>query len=272
VLKVAQSSTEAVPSTPGKTILVVDDEPDLAATLAEVLAGDGHHVEVAAHGAIALEMLERRPYDLIVGDTKMPVLDGERFYGELERRFPRLARRILFLTGDVLNREKREFFERTGAPYILKPFDVHQVRQTVRRMLAEDEKAGFKILVIDDDPLVLKTLVELLQVHGHSVLAAPGGPQGLALAHAERPELILLDYHMPEMNGLAVVERLKGDAATRSIPVVALTSGTADDANRLIRAGCIGFIPKPFEAGTLPGLITGFLRATVARDRRAASR
>lgn len=75
---------------------------------------------------------------------------------------------------------------------------------------------------------------------------------------------------MPEMDGLAVIEGLKGDAATRSIPVVAFTSGTAADANRLVKAGCIGFIPKPFEPGTIPALVAEFLRATVGRDRRVA--
>lgn len=122
-----------------------------------------------------------------------------------------------------------------------------------------------KLLIIDDDPLVLKTVTELLRAAGHSVLAAPGGHDGLAQAKAERPDLILLDYQMPEMNGLAVLERLKDDSATRGIPVVALTSGSAEDANRLIRAGCIGFIPKPFEAGSLPRLVGQFLNETVAR-------
>jgi len=267
VLAKPASATEAgAPEAPsrvtGKSILVVDDEPDLAATLAEVLAGDGHHVEVAAHGAEALEMLGRRHFDLIVGDTKMPVLDGEHFYAELERRFPPLARRIIFLTGDVLNREKREFFERTGVPYILKPFDLHQIRHMAARLLAEPVKPRYKILAIDDDAVVLRTLGDLLEAHGHLVMQARGGREGLTLARTEGPALILLDYNMPGMDGMAVVEQLKADEVTRAIPVVACTAGTAEDANRLIRAGCIGFIPKPFDAETLPRLITGFLRAT----------
>ena len=62
------------------------------------------------------------------------------------------------------------------------------------------------------------------------------------------------------------------DAATRNIPVVAFTSGTSADANRLVKAGCIGFIPKPFEPGTLPELVADFLKVTAARDRRVTPR
>ncbi len=127
----------------------------------------------------------------------------------------------------------------------------------------------FTILVIDDDPLVLGTLSELLAAHGHRVLKAANGRDGLELTRAERPDLVLVDYHMPEMDGLAVVGALKSETTTRAIPVVAFTSGSAAEANRLVRAGCIGFIPKPFEPGTLPDLVAQFLRATVARDRGA---
>ena len=117
---------------------------------------------------------------------------------------------------------------------------------------------------------MLSTFTELLRAHGYRVLEATSGRAGLEATRTARPDLILVDYHMPEMNGLAVVEALKGDAATRSVPVVAFTSGTAAEANRLVRAGCIGFIPKPFDPGTLPDLVAQFLRATVARDRRVA--
>ncbi len=129
--------------------------------------------------------------------------------------------------------------------------------------------APFTILVIDDDAVVLGTLTELLGAHGHRVLNAAKGRDGLELARAERPDLILVDYHMPELDGLAVVGALKSETTTRAIPVVAFTSGSAAEANRLVRAGCIGFIPKPFEPGTLPDLVAQFLRATVARGPRA---
>ena len=127
----------------------------------------------------------------------------------------------------------------------------------------------YTILVIDDDPLILEMLTELLAADGHRVLSASGGENGLTLARADHPDLILLDYHMPGMNGLAVILRLKAEAATKGIPVVALTSGTSQDANALSRAGCIGFIPKPFEPAGFLRVVAEFLNETVRRTRRA---
>jgi two-component system NtrC family sensor kinase len=116
-------------------VLVVDDERSVAEAVAEALEEDGHQTEIAGNGAEALDMLERDNYDLIVSDSKMPVLDGERFYAELEQRFPQLVRRVIFLTGDILSRDKREFLARTGAPFLTKPFDLDEVRHTVQRAL-----------------------------------------------------------------------------------------------------------------------------------------
>jgi CheY-like chemotaxis protein len=127
---------ESPPAIVAKRILVVDDEPDIAATVAEKLQGAGHRVEVVANGQVALEMLQRGGYDLILTDTKMPVLDGLEFYGQLERRFPQLRHRVIFVTGDVLDQDKRDFIAATGVPCLAKPFDLDEVLAVVQRILA----------------------------------------------------------------------------------------------------------------------------------------
>ena len=133
----APASVTASPRSNAKSLLVVEDEADVASILVEALARDGHHVEIACNGVEALEKLSNRTYDLVLSDTRMPVMDGESFYAEMRRRFPTLRSRIIFLTGDVLNNEKRAFLERVGAPCLSKPYDLIEVRALVHRMLSD---------------------------------------------------------------------------------------------------------------------------------------
>jgi CheY-like chemotaxis protein len=126
---------------------------------------------------------------------------------------------------------------------------------------------AYAILVIDDEQSIRETAGELLQKAGHTVLFASSGEEGLAVVQTILPHLILLDYYMPGMNGLQVVARLKANPATQRVPVVAFTAGSAEQANTLSRAGCVGFIPKPFTASELLTIVADILRETVGRSR-----
>ncbi len=120
-----------------RTVLIVDDDRDVAETLSDVLRLDGHHAEIVASGTVALEKLRDRRYDLILSDVRMPELDGPRFYAQLERRHPTFLRRVAFLTGDTLSPETRAFLERTGVPTMAKPFTLEQVRQVLQQTAHE---------------------------------------------------------------------------------------------------------------------------------------
>ena len=120
-----------------RTVLIVDDDRDVAETLSDVLRLDGHHAEIVASGTVALEKLRDRRYDLILSDVRMPELDGPRFYAQLERRHPTFLRRVAFLTGDTLSPETRAFLERTGVPTMAKPFTLEQVRQVLQQVAHE---------------------------------------------------------------------------------------------------------------------------------------
>jgi two-component system NtrC family sensor kinase len=124
----------ATDDAPGQ-VLVVDDEPEIRRMLAELLAAEGHVVEQAANGREALERLREKPCDLVISDLVMPGLDGPGLYEELRRRDPRMAQRLLFITGDTLSGAARSFLERTGRPAIEKPFVPAEVRAVVRAAL-----------------------------------------------------------------------------------------------------------------------------------------
>src|SRR5438874_8600428 len=105
-----------------------------------------------------------------------------------------------------------------------------------------------KVLVVEDNPANMTLSTFLLESVGHSVLKATDAENGLALARAEQPDLILMDIQLPGMDGLRATAQLKGDGATRDIPVIALTAlAMKGDEERIRAAGCDGYIAKPMR-------------------------
>ena len=103
-----------------------------------------------------------------------------------------------------------------------------------------------KVLIIEDNPASMSLAVLLLESTSHAVLIPTDAESGLALARDERPDLILMDIQLPGMDGLEATALLKQDAATRAIPVIALTAQVMKgDEERIRAAGCDGYIAKP---------------------------
>lgn len=105
-----------------------------------------------------------------------------------------------------------------------------------------------KILVVEDNPANLKLAIFLLQSAGHTVVSATDAEAGLTLARSEKPDLILMDIQLPGMDGLEAIVLLKKDAATKTVPVIALTAlAMKGDEERIRAVGCDGYIAKPIR-------------------------
>jgi two-component system NtrC family sensor kinase len=124
-------------SEPRRTILIVDDEPEIRDTLADILGHARHRVVTASSGRQALERMAAERYDVILTDIRMPDLDGRALYQEIERRWPRQAKRVVFITGDTLASALREFVSASGRPVIEKPFSPSDVRRVVAELATE---------------------------------------------------------------------------------------------------------------------------------------
>jgi two-component system cell cycle response regulator DivK len=105
-----------------------------------------------------------------------------------------------------------------------------------------------KVLIVEDNPANMSLAVFLLESAGHTVVRAADAETGLAIARDELPDLILMDIQLPGMDGLEAAAILKRDAATRAIPVIALTAlAMKGDEERILGAGCDGYIAKPMR-------------------------
>jgi two-component system NtrC family sensor kinase len=116
-------------------ILVVEDEPTVARLIADVLAEEGYSVESTLDSRAGLDLLRRKPFDLLVCDLHMPNLDGPSLYRELLRLGNPLAQRLVFVTADMLSPRTSEFLENCAVPCLAKPFLVDELKELVRDAL-----------------------------------------------------------------------------------------------------------------------------------------
>jgi two-component system cell cycle response regulator DivK len=120
--------------------------------------------------------------------------------------------------------------------------------------------AGERILLVEDNAQNRRLAQFLLTSHGYMVDEAGTGQEALVLAHRHRPDLILMDLRLPDLDGLAVTRALKADAETKQIPVVALTAFAMEgDRERALQAGCDGYITKPIDTRDLPVALRRYL-------------
>jgi two-component system cell cycle response regulator DivK len=105
-----------------------------------------------------------------------------------------------------------------------------------------------RVLIVEDNPSNMKLTVLLLEREGHEVIQATDAEEGVRLARAQLPKLILMDIQLPGMDGLTATRLLKSDAATRDIRIVALTAlAMSGDREKIEAAGCDGYIAKPIR-------------------------
>lgn len=122
-----------------------------------------------------------------------------------------------------------------------------------------------RILVVEDDPLILDLIAIILERAGHEVVRAPTAEEALALAGCRPPDLVLMDIALPGIDGFAATRILKSSPATHGVPVVALTAqAMRADAEEAARAGCDGFIAKPISTHEFLERVEEHLRRAVA--------
>jgi CheY-like chemotaxis protein len=126
---------------------------------------------------------------------------------------------------------------------------------------------GKKILIIEDNLLNLELATDLLEANGFVVSSAQTAEEGLRLAHELLPDLVLMDFSLPGMDGLTATKNLKADPATRHVAVVGLTANAMKgDEELAFAAGCDGYLTKPIDTRTFVAGVTRFIVAANLRQ------
>jgi len=224
--------------------LIVEDAPQARELLRIHVESAGYRVEIAQNGADALEMAKRLRPNVITLDLLLPVKDGWQVLKELKKH--PLCKHIPVIIVSIID-EKSLGFSLGAVDYFVKPVNREDLVRALDRVhivpRAGDRKPS--VLVIDDDRAATDLIQVILENEGYRVLKAYQGKDGVDLAVQERPELIILDLIMPETSGFNVAYQLKQMPATRSIPIIVLTSMDVDtDTQEQLSAYVSGLMSK----------------------------
>ena len=131
----------------------------------------------------------------------------------------------------------------------------------------------FKILYVEDNPQNMRLVRKILTAAGYEVIEATNGLSGIATAEREKPDLILMDVNLPDINGLEATTRLKAmEASIATIPVIALTANAMHgDRENCLAAGCDGYLAKPVMKNELLNTVAIFLKHPPASASAPAS-
>lgn len=268
-------------------ILVVDEQWTMRHSVAAALRDIGFsHVLLAVNGLEAIHILQAEPVAAVISDWAMSSLDGIALLRWIRSEPTRAGLPFVLVTAISDPERMRIAIEAGASEYLVKPYTVRDLAGKMQRILSpaftptsleaaagdqvlglvnaadvEEKLGGSTVLIVDDVPVNVAMIAMMLK-NEYAIETAESGRQALQIAQSKkRPDLILLDVSMPEMDGYAVCRQLKADPATRDIPVIFLTGN--DDVSDVVHgleAGAVDYITKPAVPSILKARIRTQLR------------
>ncbi|MDQ6883962.1 MAG: response regulator [Candidatus Dormibacteraeota bacterium] len=224
-------------STKAPVILVADNDPSVKERIEPFLSHAGYEVVIAASAQEALrKAVQLQPLAVLI-DTQLPPNGGSGLVYDLRRESK--TKDIPIVLTSKVNKESLPF-DIGQADFLTKPIDRQQLLQMMVKFdLLADGKRGKKtpssILIVDDDPQNIRLIKAMLKPFNMEVMIADGGKAGLEIAMKKKPDLIILDLMMPDVDGFEVVSKLREDPAAAQIPILIYTAKniTSEDRERL---------------------------------------
>jgi two-component system, sensor histidine kinase and response regulator len=273
----------------GMPVLIVDDNATNRRILEEWLRGDNMNPEAVGDGVTAMDALwhavaQGLPYPLVLLDGRMPDIDGLAIASRIRQRKELSATRIILLTSGDRPGDLARARQLGIAASLLKPLQRTELMETILWVMGHEGSLeqlpeappevrppnqegvrglALRILVAEDNEFNRDLLEYMLAGQGLSATMVVDGRETLRLLERERFDLLLLDIHMPELDGFQVVESIrKREQTTRDhLPVIALTaSSKSEDREKCLQTGMDDYLTKPFKAADLWAAIDRVVR------------
>jgi signal transduction histidine kinase/CheY-like chemotaxis protein len=238
---------------PGPTVVVVEDDRRSFDLLRAYLEAAGARVISARDGEEGLDTVRSLNPAGVVLDILLPGIDGWEVLARLKADPATAAIPVIVVS--MLD-ERGRGFALGAAEYLVKPVGKDQLMAALYRAAAMPERKH-TVVAIDDDPLAIELVRASLEPEGWTVLGAATGQEGLALIRERQPSAVLLDLLIPGMDGFEVVEALRADPDTKTVPVVILTSKSMTEQDKERLQGRITYVARKteFDLSGLAGLL-----------------
>jgi CheY-like chemotaxis protein len=204
----------------------------------------------AANGHEALEIAQRTPVDLVITDLMMPKMNGWRLLSALRQRGADIP--AVIITG-YLNQEGQDVLtSRDISGYLIKPIHLDEMAAMVANIFSSSEARAHRILAVDDHKGFRLLVSSCLAKAGFVVETAASGHEALTRVESFRPDLVLLDIVLPDMDGFELARRLRVQPATANTSIILITvKSTPEHVHKAVTMKLNGFIVKPFDPPVL---------------------
>ncbi|MFP4362227.1 MAG: response regulator [Spirochaetia bacterium] len=236
--------------------LIVDDNIDLAETLADILEINGYNADVAPSGEEAIEMAQNAHYDLIFMDVKLPGKNGVDSFLEIQKHVPEC--KVVMMTGYKVEQLLEQAMEHGALEVLRKPFETEVLFSVIKSICPN----GY-ILLVEDDVSCADSLKDLLEEQGYQVEIAQTGYDAVQHVVENGAELLILDVRIPELNGLEVYLKLK--SLGKLVPTIVITAYAKEESETLTKfkeMEVAGVLAKPFAPEEIIDLIGKTIQET----------
>lgn len=231
-------------------ILIIDDDKNFADSTNDLLQEKGFESAYVLSGQDGIKKLEEKPYDFVLLDMKMPVLNGLDTFREIKKSSPETV--VIMCTAFSMDEMIEQSLKEGVYTVLRKPLDLERVVG----MIKKGDIGGSLVMVADDDPNMRETLRDNLLEYGYQVTTASNGEEAIRLAQEKAHDILFIDVKIPPINGLEVFLEIKqNDPNAKVVMVTGYKQEVDEIVETAIKEGAYACIEKPFGVNQIVTVI-----------------